>query len=295
MLDDFEQLQVDPLTSRELEILRHIADGSSDREIAEALFLSLHTIKWYNRQIYMKLGVGSRTQAVALASLKGLLEVQPTPLDTAVVERRHNLPAELSSFIGREKELAEVKALLQKARLVTLTGPGGTGKTRLAVRVARDSAGQYADDVSFVSLVATSDPVLVPNAVAQVLGVVEQPSTPLVDSLQRYFANKQLLLILDNFEHLLNGAPMVTKLLAAAPRLTILVTSREVLRLSGEYEYLVPPLRVPDPASSGSASDLSAYESVVQRLDHFGLLNNRSIIVHGIYITRQDRHTLLTR
>jgi len=100
MQDDFWQHRVDPLSSRELEILRLVADGSSDREIAEALFLSLNTIKWHNRQIYSKLGVSSRTQAVAMASQAGLMEAQPAPLEVSAHKSRRKLPAQVTSFIG---------------------------------------------------------------------------------------------------------------------------------------------------------------------------------------------------
>jgi predicted ATPase len=173
-----------------------------------------------------------------------------------------DLPAQATPFIGREREMAEVKALLETARLVTLTGPGGTGKTRLALQVAGSMADQYADGVTFVSLAATNDPGLVPNVIAEKLGVVEQPTRPLAESLQRYLRDKQQMLVLDSFEHLLEAAPLVSDLLAAASRLSVMATSREVLRLNGEYEHVVPPMTVPEPEHAGSVSELSGYESV---------------------------------
>jgi predicted ATPase/class 3 adenylate cyclase len=176
--------------------------------------------------------------------------------------RPSNLPAELSSFIGRERELSELEHLLGSARLVTLTGPGGAGKTRLSQRVAASIAGIYADGVYFVALAATSDPALVPNTVAKALGVVEQPGRPLVESLERYVAEKRMLLVLDSYEHVLAAASLAAELLAAGPQLSVLATSREALRLNGEHEFPVPPLSAPDPSGAGSVDDLAAYESV---------------------------------
>jgi len=283
--DDHKVLPLaQPLTGRELEVMNYISDGLTNREIARQMTVAMSTVKWYVRQIYNKLTVESRPEAIERARMLGLLT------DPEEAQRdRLNLPSQLTSFVGRRNEIADVRQLLMAARFVTLTGPGGTGKTRLAVQVAWESAGQYADGISFVSLVDTTDPALVPNAIAQELGVIEKPGTLLVDSLRRYYANRQALLILDNFEHLLDGAPMVSKLLVAAPQLTILVTSREVLRLSGEYEYLVPPLSVPDTAHAGSVSDLIKYESVslfVQRAaavsTHFSLSDNNATSIASI-------------
>jgi predicted ATPase/class 3 adenylate cyclase len=176
--------------------------------------------------------------------------------------RPSNLPAELSSFVGREQEITEVKRLLESARLVTLTGPGGAGKTRLSQHVAASAAWKYADGICFVALGATSHPELVPNTIAKALGVIEQPNRPLVDLLERYLSNKEMLLVLDNYEHVLEAATLVAELLAAAPELCALVTSREVLRLNGEYKYRIPPLTTPDPSSAASPAELSTNESV---------------------------------
>ncbi len=180
--------------------------------------------------------------------------------------RRHNLPAPSTPFIGRERELSEVKQLLETARLVTLTGPGGTGKTRLGLQVAKAFASaeaeEYADGVTFVSLATISDPAFVAHAIARELGVVEQQNRPLIELLQHFLVGKEMLLLMDSLEHVLEAAPLITDLLAAAPRLNVLATSREALRLNGEHEYLVPPLSVPDIARSGSAADLFKYESV---------------------------------
>jgi predicted ATPase/DNA-binding CsgD family transcriptional regulator len=244
MQDDFWQHQVDPLSERELEILQHVADGSSDREIADALFLSLNTVKWHNRQIYSKLGVGSRTQAVALASQAGLMEAQPAQLDVPVSKSRHRLPAQVTSFIGRSKEISEVRRLLDSARLLTLTGPGGVGKTRLATQIAAELADEdaFEDGIFFVDLAPIRQPAQVGDVILEALGI--------------------MVVAVDNFEHLLGAAPLVGDLLSAAPDLKFLVTSREALSLYGEREYPVPPLSLPDLSDPASPSSLTDYEAV---------------------------------
>jgi ATP/maltotriose-dependent transcriptional regulator MalT len=130
---------LDPLTERELEIIRLIEAGFTNREIAQKLVLSLETIKWYNKQIFSKLGVHNRTQAVASARLAGLLEAPSETPESLAYTPKHNLPAQVTSFIGRQKEIAEIQQLLSITRLLTLTGPPGTGKTRLALQVASQS------------------------------------------------------------------------------------------------------------------------------------------------------------
>ncbi|MGD2079237.1 MAG: LuxR C-terminal-related transcriptional regulator, partial [Chloroflexota bacterium] len=261
-LDKYQAEQ--PWSSRELEIVGLLAEGLTNREIAGKLILSPETIKWYNKQIFDKLGVNSRTEAAAKAREFGLLD-EGEPAEAPVsrlAASEVRLPAQLTSFVGRQRELAEVKELLKKARLVTLTGPGGTGKTRLSLQVAAAVAGHYAHGVTFIGLASTVDPMQVPGTIAHELGLTEQPGQPLPAMLGRYFEAKNALLVLDNYEHVLEAAPLVSHLLAAAPRLTVLATSREVLRLSGEYEYPVPPLVVPDPDQAASLADLPQYESV---------------------------------
>ena len=180
---------------------------------------------------------------------------------TAVV---NNLPRQATSFVGREQQRQAVGAILLRSdtRLLTLTGPGGTGKTRLALQVATDALDSFPDGVFFVPLASVTDPELVPSAIAQVLDVRETAGRPLVAGLQEYLEERQLLLVLDNFEQVVDAAPFVADLLAAPAPLKILITSRSVLRLYGEHEYPVPPLALPDRRTSPSAAHLTRFESV---------------------------------
>jgi predicted ATPase/class 3 adenylate cyclase len=176
--------------------------------------------------------------------------------------RPNNLPAQLSSFVGREAEIAAVGDLLERTRLITLTGPGGTGKTRLALQIAAKRLSRYADGVFFVELAAISDPGLVPSAVASALDVREITDQPLDETLKSALRDREMLLVLDNFEQVVDAAPLTTELLQAAHRVRILVTSRSVLHVRGEQEYPVPALKIPDPARLPSLEALSQYEGV---------------------------------
>src|SRR5262249_26480169 len=158
------------------------------------------------------------------------------------------LPVPRSPLIDREQEVALVRDLVQRAEvgLVTLTGPGGVGKTRLAIQVATELASQFADGVAFIGLSSLTDPDLVVQTVAQAFPVSEAGSQSVDERLLEYLRPKQLLLLLDNAEHLLSAAPLATRLLDAAPRLTLLVTSREPLRVRDERVVPVLPLALPD-------------------------------------------------
>jgi predicted ATPase/DNA-binding CsgD family transcriptional regulator len=246
MDDTNKPAYLDPLTERELEILRLIEVGFTNREIAQKLVLSLETIKWYNKQIYSKLGVHNRTQAVAAVKAAGLLGAPSETIQEPGFTPRHNLPAQITSFIGRQREVAEVQKLLSTSRLLTLSGPPGTGKTRLALQVASQVLHQFEDGVYFVELAPISDPRFVPITIAQVFDFGESGSGPLVKNLKNYLKDKRLLLVLDNFEQIIQTAPLVSDLLSAAPYLKILVSSRQVLQVYGEQEYVVPPMAVPD-------------------------------------------------
>jgi predicted ATPase/DNA-binding CsgD family transcriptional regulator len=177
---------------------------------------------------------------------------------------KHTLPVQLTSFIGREKEMALVAQLLRRddVRLLTLTGPGGIGKTRLGLQVAAELTDQFADGVVFVNLASVGDPALVVPTIAQTLGVQESATRPLLDILQAMLQEKLLLLVLDNFEQVVGAAVEVAALLARCPRLTVLVTSRAALHLSGEHRFPVPPLVLPNPRRLPDLVALSQYEAV---------------------------------
>jgi predicted ATPase/class 3 adenylate cyclase len=176
--------------------------------------------------------------------------------------RPNNLPAQLTSFVGREKELDDLRRLLGGTRLLTLTGPGGTGKSRLASKVAAETLSEYAHGAYFADLSPVTDPALVPSALARVLGVADSGSRPLLETLKDHLADKHLLLVIDNFEQVAEAAPVVEELLGAAPRLTALVTSRVALALRGEQVYLVPPLDLPDPKRLPDLPTLCRFEAV---------------------------------
>ena len=255
------QTWIEPFSRREVEILRLISDGMSNLEISQKLLLSPDTIKWYNKQIFGKLGAKSRTQAAKIAISYGLLD-EPA---TGVIEepkRTSNLPSPLTSFIGRKNEMAEIKQLLKFSRLLVLTGPGGCGKSRLAFQVAGELVTAYRDGAWLVEFDSISDPSLAANAIVKALKVNASGDANLVDVLKRYLAHKHLLLLLDNLEHLPGAYPMVSELLAASPYLTVLATSRERLHLYGEQEYPVRPFSLPGHQKNRSGEQLSDNDAV---------------------------------
>src|SRR2546426_11586677 len=174
----------------------------------------------------------------------------------------NNLPTQLTSFIGRDDQVREARQLLTRSRLLTLTGPGGTGKTRLSLQIAADVMDQFPDGVYFVPLAAVQDPELVPSSIAQALAISSTPGRRPIDSLLDHLRDKRTLLVLDNFEQLLPAAPIATMLLEGSPGLRVLVSSRAVLRVYGEQEFPVPPLALPDLKALPGLSALSQFEAV---------------------------------
>ena len=171
------------------------------------------------------------------------------------------LPRPPTSFVGRQHELADARRLLAHNRLLTLTGPGGCGKTRLAIELAAGVADEYPDGVHFVSLAGITDPALVPRSIAQGVGLQDSRGRPLLEHLSGYVRTRKLLLVLDNFEHLLSAGGFVAELRNASTQLRILVTSRSPVHLSGEQEFPMPPLMMPQAESAISPSAVLACDS----------------------------------
>jgi predicted ATPase/class 3 adenylate cyclase len=174
----------------------------------------------------------------------------------------NNLPTQLTSFIGRDDQVREAKQLLARSRLLTLTGPGGTGKTRLSLEIAANVLDQFPDGVYFVPLSAIHDPELVPSAIAQALAISTTGQRRPLDALLDHLREKRTLLVLDNFEQVLDAAPIATQLLEGSAGLRVLVSSRAVLRVSGEQEFPVPPLGLPDLKALPGLAALSQFEAV---------------------------------
>jgi predicted ATPase/DNA-binding SARP family transcriptional activator/DNA-binding CsgD family transcriptional regulator len=188
---------------------------------------------------------------------------EEAPSAAGAASSRHNLPLARTSFVGRRREKLVIKRLLAMTRLLTLTGTGGCGKTRLALEVAKDLVGAYPDGVWLVELAPLSDPTLIAQAVASTLGVREQPGRPLLESLKDTLRPRKTLLVVDNCEHLVEAVGrLVDALLTSCPHLRILGTSRQRLNTAGEIDRVVPPLTVPDARRPSTPRDLEAYESV---------------------------------
>jgi len=261
------------LTPREREIAGLVARGHSNRRIAEELVIVGSTAERHVANILAKLNVRSRAEIAVWAVEHGLIRRPAgrqrdrswsTPGSSPVLgQGRTNLPAELSSFVGRDRELRELSGLLSTTRLLTLTGAGGMGKTRLAFRIAANAAANYPHGVWLVRLDAVADGALVCAAIAEVLDVREQPGRSLLECVTQAIGSRHLLLVVDNCEHLIQAcAELAEALLKACPQLQILATSRESLNVAGERAWSVPPLSLPEPHQVASANQLSLCEAV---------------------------------
>jgi predicted ATPase/DNA-binding SARP family transcriptional activator len=218
------------------------------------------------------------------------LDLEPSEETRALVFKRTtklNIPIPLTSFIGRQKELKEVVGLLSKSRLVTLTGSGGVGKTRLSIQVVAEVLEFFPDGVWFLDLAPLGDPALVPNILANMLGLRESGELPITDILVNYFRSRTALVIFDNCEHLIEAcAQLVNLLLTSCEHLSILATSREVLRVSGEIPYRVPSLVIPRPDVEFAVDKFLNMESV--RL----FTERAAVISPGFAINSQNVHAI---
>ena len=247
-MGDKRQESYEHLTEREQEILGLIANGLSNQEIAAQLFLTLDTVKWYNSQIYQKLGVRSRIQAITVGRERGLL-AQVAPVTS--FDLKLELPLQTRIFIGRERELRDIQNTLANTncRLLTLVGPGGIGKTRLALegasRFVKHHSKDFPNGIGLVSLQPLNSPDFMVSAIAEAVRFQLLSADNPKRQLLAYLRDKSLLLILDNFEHLLDDAVLMDELLAAAPGIKILATSREALNLQQEWLYTVQGMPYP--------------------------------------------------
>ncbi len=199
--------------------------------------------------------------------IRALAAVRGGTAPPAVPPADAALPASLTRFVGREREVERVLEELAETRLLTLTGPGGTGKTRLAVEAAAAAAEDFPDGVRFVSLAPLRDPAALAAALCAGLGVAETPTRTPIEALQRIFGARRSLLVLDNLEQVVEAAPVLAELLARCPGLKLLVTSRILLRVSGERVLPVPPLGLPDDPSGATAADLERAPATALFLD----------------------------
>jgi predicted ATPase/class 3 adenylate cyclase len=195
----------------------------------------------------------------------------------------NNLPTQLTSFVGRERDVEEAKKLLQNTRLLTLTGPGGMGKTRLSLQVAADLVNAFDGGVYFVPLSAVRDPELIASAIAQSVGIQVTGNRLPVDAVNEYLVDRNVLLVLDNFEQLLpEGAPVIGQLLQASPRLKVVASSRAALKVYGEQELALEPLRTPSLRALPSLAALSQFEAVA-------LFIERAVAAkHDFHVTNEN-------
>jgi len=199
---------------------------------------------------------------------------QDFPPLQSLKEIPNNLPVQLTNFIGREKEVEQIKKLLEKNRLVTLTGSGGTGKTRLSLQAAAELLDHFDHGVWFVELAPLTDPDLIPQTILSTIGVNEQQGWTPIEVLKEYLHEKESLIVLDNCEHLIEAsAKLANTLLNAAPSLKILASSREALGVKGELSYPVPSLSLPDPKHLPVIEQLSQYEAVRLFIDRASLVS----------------------
>jgi len=247
---------VEDLTWREQELLALLAERLSNREIGDRLHLAETTVKSHVGSIISKLGVKNRRQVIERATELGLLDSDRI----SAPKPTHALPAEPTPFIGRAEELAEIHHLLAETRLLTLTGTGGIGKTRLALQAASDLHDEFEEGVFFVSLAPISSGKYIVQAIAEAIGFPLSTEVAPIDQLLSHLRRRQLLLVMDNFEHLLGDADIVAKILQAAPKVKVLATSREKLKLHGETALTVKGMGLSDQKTPTDPQDYGAIE-----------------------------------
>ena len=255
-----DKMRVDDLTWREQEILILLSERMTNREIADRLNLAESTVKDYVGKILSKFYVKNRREAVERARGLGFLEND----SQSGIKSRTNLPAESTPFVGRFDELEKIRGVPIDSRLVSLTGPGGIGKTRLALKAAEEASGNFANGIFFVNLAPIHSPEDIVQAVAEAIKFpVATPERPLAQLL-RYLSKRQLLLVMDNFEHLLDGVELVNEILQAAPGVKIIATSQEKLNLHSETNINVGGMAIPDQSGSIGTTNNDAISLFMQ-------------------------------
>jgi len=241
---------------------------SSVEELAGAYKLALQTWKDLESLSTAKLSIAKSEQIEKAApETPKPIEAPATRLNEPLKSKEsvpNNIPPQLTKLIGRENEVAKITQLLSEKdiRLITLTGPGGTGKTRLSLQVAENLLGNFLNGIYFVELATINDAELIPSALAQTLGLKETAERPILETLKEYLHGREILFVLDNFEQLVSASGLLTTLLVAAPHLKFLISSREALRISGEQEFAVPPLKVPGLKPLPDLAQLLDYEAI---------------------------------
>lgn len=282
------------LTSRELEVLRMMIDGRTNPDIAAELVIEVGTVRWYTKQIYSKLGVHSRSQAILRAQKLSIFDDEAAtadPLtDTATTPTIHNLPGYATSFIGRDGDVQTILHAIDNPdiRLITLAGAGGIGKTRLSIEVARHALGRFPDGVFFV-----------PLAMAQsrrdvVAAIINEMNVRLTsqEQLLEYIRNKRILFLLDNFEHVLDAVDVVNTIIETSSDVHVMVTSRSALNLRKEWIRYLDGVSVPASTDVENPEDYGAVNLFMQRAHlvqgGFSLEENRtgvirlSQLLHGL-------------
>jgi pentatricopeptide repeat protein len=269
MSSELNTTYLETLTNREIEVLKLLADGVSNHDIAAALYLEVSTVKWHNAQIYEKLQVRNRRQAVIRAQTLGVLKVNTS---SPFQQIQHKLPADTLPFIGRVEEIHELVQQLadEKTRLVTILGAGGMGKTRLSIEVGRKLLAHFSDGVYFISLATVTS---TKQMITTLVGIIslklhgdKSPKQQLLDHLQQL----HMLLITDNFEHLVDTADFLSEILQSAAKVVVLVTSREKLNLAGERVHVLTGLSTPLEATQ-TLADYDAVKLFIEGAQRTGV------------------------